>query len=465
MSFTVTFYSFAKRVNSTKQPATGTDYDCIIKSPCSTVNPAIQLDLGKTMSPAAWNYCYIPSFGRLYWIKDWVYEDGLWTALCKSDPMGSFKNAIGSYSAYVLRSASQYDGNVQDLYYPMLADMSEVGVGSAQDPGWVTNWSSGQFVIGIMGKNSGPNGGAVTYYAISSSGMQAITDYLLDESHYTNVTDITPDLLKCIFNPLQYIVSCMWFPFTVASLGSISLEVGWWTISGVNAAKISNSVETYNLSFTLPTHPQAATRGNYLNAPPFSRYTVYAGPWGVIPVDAANIIGKTAVSFVMKVDLFTGTGRLSMTSGGGALTYVEDHVTQIGVPVSLGQNVINQGALMQVATAGGEIFDSVTHLKLGAAMNTEIETVGSVAALSQSVPSVVGSNGSMAFNTQFRLVGRFMKIADEDRASRGRPLLKVKTISSLSGYIQCVDADPAIACTDTELSEIVNYMNSGFYYE
>lgn len=463
MSFKVTFYSFAKRVNSTKQPTGGSDYDCIIKSPCSTVNPSIQLDLGKTMSPAAWNYCYIPSFGRLYWIKDWVFENGLWTALCKSDPMGSFKTSIGSYSAYVLRSASQSDGDIQDLYYPMLADMTETGVSSSQDPGWVTNWSSGQFVVGIMGKNAGPNGGAVTYYAMSSSGMQAITDYLLDDANYSNITEITPDLLKCIFNPLQYIVSCMWFPFTVAILGSISLEVGWWTISGVNAAKISNSVETQNLSFTLPTHPQAATRGSYLNLPPFSRYIVYAGPWGVIPIDPANIVGKNAVTFIMKVDVYTGTGRLSMA--GGDLTYVEDHVAQIGVPIAVGQNVINQGALMQVATAGGEMIDNVTHGRLGAAMNTEIETVGSVAALSQSVPTVVGSNGSMAFNTQFKLLGRFMKIADEDNASRGRPLLKVKTISSLSGYIQCVDADPAIACTDSELAEIVSYMNSGFYYE
>ena len=58
-----------------------------------------------------------------------------------------------------------------------------------------------------------------------------------------------------------------------------------------------------------------------------------------------------------------------------------------------------------------------------------------------------------------------LDIADEDLASRGRPLCKAKTISSLSGYIMCSDADPDIACTDYELAQIVSYMNGGFYYE
>ena len=459
----VKFYSFAKRHNSTKQPTGGTTYTCILKDRCSDIAPVIQLDLGLAFSPAAWNYCFIDLFGRFYYVSEWVFNERLWEAHCIVDPMASWKSYIGSYTGYIARSSAAYNSDATDLYYPILADVTDVAVATAQDPGFVTNWSSGQFVVGIMGSNAGPNGGAVTYYAMNASGMSAITSYLLDDTNYTNVTDITPDLLKCIFNPLQYIVSCMWFPFTVASLGSESIEVGWWTISGVSAAKLSNSVETRNLSFTLPTHPQAATRGNYLNLAPYSRYQVYAGPWGVIPIDNAYIVGKTALNFIMKIDLFTGSGRLSMS--GGELTYAEDHVAQIGVPIQLGQNVLNQGALMSTINGALDVGASAVKGDVAGLLGGAVNTVANAAALTQSVPSIVGSNGSMAFNTQFRLLAKFSTIADEDNASIGRPLLEKRQISGLAGYNQCIDADPQIPCNSSEHDTIVSYMNSGFYYE
>ena len=98
-------------------------------------------------------------------------------------------------------------------------------------------------------------------------------------------------------------------------------------------------------------------------------------------------------------------------------------------------------------------------------LSSGFETIGSAAALSQSVPSTVGGNGSCTFKDQWRLVGKFLDIADEDNASRGRPLCKTRTISTLSGYIVCSDADPDISCTDTEQAQIVSFMNGGFYYE
>jgi len=59
----------------------------------------------------------------------------------------------------------------------------------------------------------------------------------------------------------------------------------------------------------------------------------------------------------------------------------------------------------------------------------------------------------------------FLDITDEDLSSRGRPLCQAKKLNTLSGYILCSDADPEIACTDTEAAAIRNYLNGGFYYE
>ena len=431
MSFSAIFYTLSKRPNSTKQPSgSGTTYDIVLKDNCSILTPDIKLDVGIAANPADFNYCYIADFKRYYFVS-WEWSERLWIGHCKVDPLASQKSAIGSYTAYVARAASTYDGDVVDTYYPALADVTELKESATQDPGWSTSIGSGQFVIGVMGDDSGPNGGAVTYYAINAAGMYALTDYLLDDSNY-NVTDISQDLLKCIFNPLQYIVSCMWFPFQIAATSVINIEVGWWTISTA-AAKLSDPVYTRNLSFNIPKHPLAATRGNYLNLAPYSCYCVNAGPWGLIPVDNSELIGENSVAFQMTVDLYTGSGRLSQVSK-DVLAYVNEQVCQIGVPVQLGQNVINQGALMQTAGSGLGAIGSAVSLNPLSFFNNGLNSIVSAAELSQSVPSMLGSNGTIAFNTIFALVGKFYDVAAEDNTSIGRPLMQPKTISSLSGY-------------------------------
>ena len=463
MSVSVKFYRFGKRINSTLQPSgSGNGYDCILKDGCSAINPVIQLKLGQSENPTGYNYCYISDFMRYYFISDWYWENRCWNAVLRVDVMASWKSSIGSYSAYVLRSASSYDGDIMDMYYPALAEVTELKNDATQDPGWTKTVGSGIFVIGVMGKSAGQNGGAVTYYAVNSSAMQTLCNYMLDISHFGGLDEISDDLLKCIFNPLQYIVSCMWYPFSLTT-GSATIHVGWWDVSVTGASELSSAVYTRNISFTVPKHPQQS-RGNYLNMPPFSSYFIDAGPWGVIPINNIDVLDETSLNCWMNVDLYTGTGRLSIVTK-DVVAISEDHVAQIGVPIQLGQNVLNQGALANAPGGAVNAIQSALTGNVSGLLGGGVQAIMSAAEVSQSVPSTVGSNGSFAFNTAFCIIGRFLKVANEDLSSRGRPLCQAKTISSLSGYIECADADPAIDCTDGELSQIVSYMNSGFYYE
>lgn len=469
--FNATFYTFSKRINSTKQPSGGTSYSIELKAGSSAINPTIKLDIGQAGNPTAYNYAYISEFNRYYHIRDWRWEERLWVADCKVDSMASWKTDIGSYTAYVSRAAAAYDGDIMDAYYPAKAEVTEIKQDATVDPGFIRpdithSINDGTFVVGVQGKNASQNGGAVTYYAVKPAAIRAITDYLLDPQNY-NIMDIEDDLLKCIFNPMQFIVSCLWFPFSMI-LGSDNIEVGWWDISmpaGMQVCKVlSDPVYTRNVTYPIPKHPQAAARGNYLNMQPYSQYMINAGPWGAIPIDNRQLLDETSLSCVMNIDLMTGTGRLSIV-GKNSLVYIEDHVAQIGVPVQLGQNMLNQGALFNGIGSGVSTIGSAVGLHPGSMLTNGLAAIYDVASLTQAQPVSVSSNGSMAFNTLFNIVGRFLTIVDEDRASRGRPLCQPKTISSLSGYILCEDADPQIPCTAQELSEIVSYMNNGFYYE
>ena len=77
-----------------------------------------------------------------------------------------------------------------------------------------------------------------------------------------------------------------------------------------------------------------------------------------------------------------------------------------------------------------------------------------------------GTNGSKsAFVTAPTLIVTRQNLVDEDKAQIGRPLCSAVTVSSLSGYILCENADLDVAATPTEKDAILSYMNGGFYYE
>ena len=456
----ITAYSnFSKELNSTKQPSGGTNISVRLKDATSLLYPVFRVHHFDT------SHNYIKWGDRYYYITDKVFNsDQECEYHCKVDAMASFKSAIGSSIQYILRSASEYNAGVIDTFYPILSAQFERSTTSPQDPNWSTDIDDGQFVIGVVGNNASPNGGAVTYYAISPAGMRTITNYLLDPANYSSITDISADLLKCIFNPMDFIVSCMWFPFKVTYLGSEDIAVGWWWITGVEASKISDPVYTRNISFSVPQHPQANERGRYLNMKPFARYYCNAGPWGVVPVDNSLIIGEDKVGFIMKIDLYTGSGRLSLIAS-DVLAYTEDYIAQVGVPIQLGQNMLNQGAVSGIAGGISQIATGLVSGGHGAILGGTVNSIASALDLTQAVSRTIGSNGTMAINTIFRFVGEFMPVAEESVQKNGRPLCAPRRINSLSGYIQVLKADVNITGTPEEKTEIQQYMEGGFFYE
>jgi hypothetical protein len=56
-------------------------------------------------------------------------------------------------------------------------------------------------------------------------------------------------------------------------------------------------------------------------------------------------------------------------------------------------------------------------------------------------------------------------MANDDLDGRGRPLLAVRQLSTLSGYIQADPDEIHVSCTATELAEIQSAVAAGFFYE
>lgn len=453
MSFTATFYTFSKRINSTKQPSGGTSYSIILKAPSGVLNPTIQLDVGQSGNPTAYNYCYIAEFDRYYWVSNWRWENRLWTAECKVDSMASWKNGIGSYTAYVSRAASAYNLKVMDGKYPTIADMDTTNTPLSDISSQIS--TTGTIVLGLKSK-LGTQG--VAYYAMDSAKFASFMDYLYSDTWLDiGEGDISLALQKMLVDPFDYIVSCNWYPFTISG-SETNVYFGFWDWTGHSAYRIPDSarMRSFNHAGTLPNHPQIA-RGDYLNCSPFTRITLDLYSFGLCILDPNKFSDSRSFSVNLVIDIFTGIGRVTVNSTNGV---VYKATATCGIPIQLSQ--VRTDLTRPIISTAGAAVGYATENYVGMAASIADVVKGSLPQIS--TIGAVGSISAYAY-TSPGIECNFYRIADEDLPSMGRPLCSPRVISTLSGYVQCEEADPEIPCTDTELREIVNFMNSGFYYE
>lgn len=463
-----TFYVFPKRTNSTKRPSSGTDYNIEVKAPCNIINPEIKI--ASNANPTGYNYCYIPTWGRYYWVKNWTYSNSLWTASLVVDALASYRDQIGSSTEYVVRSSAQYDSSISDSLYPAKATVQSVT--NAFQGGFAETISEGFFVIGFIAK--APNSiGAVTYVVMSPGNAKKLSSKLLTDVSYLSIdnAEISDSLTKILFNPYQYIVSCNYFPFSIAEITAHlplvpSLDVGWWSIDiPCWILGADNNNLTKSVSVSIPKHPQAASRGGYCNASPYTDYTIFLQPFGVIPLDASKLWGAATLSIQYTVDLFTGDSILRMFTDTNQL--VHETTAKLGVPIQLSNitfDVPSGGGLLQtgIAAAFGGLQAALTG---GSFSDVGNGILNAAQATNADVASKGATGSTIAFDSVPYMVARFKILVDDNNEDHGRPLCKRVQLSTIPGFIMVDDPDIALNATAAEIDSVKSYLKNGFFYE
>ena len=463
-----TFYVFPKRTNSTKRPSSGTDYNIEVKAPCNIINPEIKI--ASNANPTGYNYCCIPTWGRYYWVKNWTYSDSLWTASLVVDALASYRDQIGSSTEYVVRSSAQYDSSISDSLYPAKATVQSVT--NAFQGGFAETISEGFFVIGFISK--APNSiGAVTYVVMTPGNAKKLSSKLLTDVSYLSIdnTEISDSLTKILFNPYQYIVSCNYFPFDSAKLTAhlplvSSVDVGWWSIDiPCWILGADNNNLTKSVSVGIPKHPQAASRGGYCNASPYTDYTIFLQPFGVIPLDASKLWGAATLSIQYTVDLFTGDSILRMFTDTNQL--VHETTAKLGVPIQLSNitfDVPSGGGLLQtgIAAAFGGLQAALTG---GSFSDVGNGILNAAQATNADVASKGATGSTIAFDSVPYMVARFKILVDDNNEDHGRPLCKRVQLSTIPGFIMVDDPDIALNATAEEIDSVKSYLKNGFFYE
>lgn len=499
MGFTVSFYTFSKKTNSTKIPSTAAlTATCQAKLPLDVITPTIQLQLsgGASANPSAYNYAYISSFSRYYWVRTWRNTGPLWEADLEVDALASWKSSIAAQSCYIYRAAASFNRRIPDTLYPTTTLIRQKNitlsrpwtVGGASASGAASG--SGCFVAGIIST------AGTRYYAFSPNGWSYFMQQLQDDQYYEDVLTVFganayPEA-KVAVNPMQYISSVKWCPVGYGASGSWCIHTGSMIsrlpvgVSDIDLSGLGtfecwlledehlSSVEDVDTQAQAFEHPQADARGDWLNFSPYTSIEVFYPPFGLIELDPVIISKFRYLRFSLSLDSHTCTCKLDI--------YCHDNLTHrniyrgigsfgVDVPVS---TIVQPGTSpMSYVRAALGVTQGVAQAATGNLLGAASSIIGGVngaigSAVAGQIPhlSAQGGPGSTAqldgtptlYLTQWYL-------ADDDPTDKGRPLCTVETIGSGSGFMMCDSDHVAIACTKQELQTIRAAMAAGFYYE
>lgn len=406
MAITATFYKNDKKINSTKLPISSPDDITLtveLKDVTSMFTPSLVISadvftdgLGHIVNPMRYNYCYLPDFERYFFVRSWSWIVGRWECALEVDVMASFKTEIGNTNAFILRAASQYDADIIDTKYP--TTMNEAGSLQEQSLfGATTPWNtdiknagigSGFYVISVVNDDISAIGG-VSYYALSATVMQELMNKLFAAPTWMNITDanISADMQKMLFNPMQYITSVMWIPRGLDTTGMTStntLPLGWWSLTltgGFYRLNVQNTAIEFTITASMLYHPQYnASKRRWLQLSPYTTAGLYMPPFGFIPLDMTKLYRCSDIVVRVRIDVITGRGTLfisnkykieGVTYDGGVIYTT---VSQVGVPMSIAQMAVSWDMLSSastwvmasgVALAAGGLQDSIKDLKSG----------------------------------------------------------------------------------------------------
>lgn len=475
----ILYRSFGKDINSTKRPdaasgAAGATYQCEVFEDCSLLSPVLKiLRAGTDLQTNGFNYAFITTWNKYYWLTDMVFREGFWYIHLNIDVLATYKTGIGSSLQYVLRSSSNYDPAITDLKYPTLAE-TRTRYTTTTSP-FEYRIANGTFIVGIA--NDSPNFGAIHYAALTMTQFQMLLTFLLSTGSYFGsgvLDDMSLDTAKVILNPMQYIVSCKWMPFSIRPAASGVMKIGWWTsnISDYPLPLTNGSyMVTRNCTFdSIPRHPQASEtqtghEKQYLNSSPYSHYQVWLPPVGFVDVPASMMAYADALDVLYQIDVVTGLSIIRINSYSsdylktGSMTL---NAVQVGIDIPLAQITQDwRNNAMQAAT-------NIASQDLGSALtNVAQAALGYFVLGTPPSSSTMGAPGYLsAYSWDPQILLTYTPIASTNRERFGQPLCANTIISTLSGFVQCMNAHVDIAgATRTETEQIESFMNEGFFYE
>lgn len=446
--------SFSKRINSTKIPTGGTQVAVELKDDCSVETPTFILT---GQYP---NISYVEAFGHYYFVEDRIILTGNRTLVkCNMDLLASYKSDIGSTTALIARSSSNYREYLKDDYVSIYADAVSAIADSYEFPFSET----GCFIINVV-NTVADNSGYVANYLLTSAQFRSLARWLSGGGSYGGWTwaDVQSELILQFGDCFDCVRGVKWLPIPyndATAYGSADwVCIGKYTTDTqgylINTNAILSGGNTFSVDDILPTDFRASA--------PYSSVDVYLPYYGLVSLPPQHCIN--GIQYTYYVDLVNGETTVRIYSVGTDNEKLLANVTyNIGVDTPIAQVGRTGVAVTQNAIG---VVGSMLSGNIGGMINSGM---GLISAAASNGASSKGSQGgrSMAHYNEIVAYVTVMKTSSPDDllAIYGRPLMEVVQINTLSGYVQTINASVSCDCTEGELSKINGMLNSGFYYE
>ena len=449
------YKTFSKRINSTKVPdSTPTTFTVNLKNDTSIQSPIFLL----TGFDPSYNYVYVPSWGRYYFISDVVLGNtNLFEVHCTFDALASYKASIGAYTCFVERTSSPTYYNV-DICDDAL---SVEDVVESQTSAPTTLFSStGCYIVRLVGRDTS---GIATFAfnSLSSIGniFNPIFSGLFDSGDWSNV-DIG-DLVQAILcDPSKYIIGAYYSPIalgTYSSHGSSNQVYLGFFPTGQTGLQVSNPIYSGSTTLSKPTNIYSDFRKTDRC---FSNYSMYLPAIGTVQLSPDIMDSTLTLNWV--VDLLTGDIFYKLNSNG---VLVATYNGNCYAPLQIGSGDVSGGTAFI-----SDIISTASSVASKNVLTSGKNIIQGIKDIICPTPAINGSQGGIASMKEYPdvIISALQKHSAEFPADVvGRPCCKNVLLSNLNGhYVQCSCASiDNIAGTDADKELVNSYLNNGFYYE
>lgn len=452
---------FSKRKNSTKQPTGGTQANAVLKDRTGINNPVF------VFQNVPDSVKYINAFGRYYFVDEVSHDGGQVVVSCSSDPMATFKSAIGATYADVEYTSSSTNTDIAD---PRNKPTNYV-LESVTSIGSLSGFSATgeQYIVGVCSDEG------INYYSMNAADVTTLCSNLFDKNIFTAIGNQ-------FFDVKNLLVSCIKLPrMPLVGFDSINAASGAWYLG--KGAKIADSNRLINLfsgthAVTFPSDAMGYDF-SYLDCAPYTTGMLFLPFVGVVPLDVDSIAQNKSIYVSADLDLFTGDiiYKIGRNASSIIATYTGNCASNVPICGS-SYNAIGaaQGAITTIGGAAGLVATAATGGAGSAILAGAGAVVGGATQTFQSIQHHTQVNGSISSYVGVKmgltitatvLTRRPTETAIDSayKAVSGMPYFKGATISNLSGYVKCNGASVQISGFDSDRDTINGYMNSGFYYE
>lgn len=449
------FYNFSKRINSTKQPTGGAELDVILKQPTSIHTPTFRV---KT-SNFGYNYLYVPDFATYYWINENAsVTNEVWEFTASVDVLATYKSAITSSSQYVMYDTTS-NVNLIDtrLNQVTTCSVSEHATLLRDD---LTK--AGTFLLTCNGEDSG-----VGVYAVTRSLLNRI---IPDISTVYDTWLQSEDPFGAIENGFMQLISSgsigdnikdvRWVPFAITGDTLVTpLKIGKYIIyseteQALGARRIDtrliNKVAQINIPWQF---------NDWRNCEPYTNLTLYIPFVGVINLSASQLYSESYIQIISSLDAYTGD--LAIMVVGSNDKVIGTYGASTGVSVFLGTTSYSPSNIIQGATqiATAAVANDLISAAQGAtvAFRPMDSTIGGISS---------AAGAGLSFNAILTSYCHDTNVAPSSVSPiMGTPTYAYKSLSGLSGYVQCAGATVSVNAPLSELEQINSYLNSGIFIE